>query len=106
VIDVGAALTAAERADLTGCHSVVEVLQAWGRGRLDGSPTAGTLTSRLADLVALGVLSRLAAGQDGYRAIAEARWYALLSEQRRTALLGAVAQRTASLRTLVEAHHV
>lgn len=105
-VDIGAALTAAERAELAGCESVVAVLHAWGRGRLDRSPTADTLPSRLADLVALGVLSRLACGQDAQAAIAEARWYALLPARRRAALLGAVAQRTASLRGIVEAHHV
>jgi hypothetical protein len=104
-VDVGAALTAAERAELPGCDRVVDVLHAWGRGRLDRSQAAGSLTTRLADLVALRVLSRLATGQDADGAIAEARWYALLSAQRRTALLAAVAQRTASLRTIVEGHH-
>jgi hypothetical protein len=106
VLDAAAVLTAAERADLAGCHRVVDVLQAWGRGRLDRSATAGTLTARLAELVALRVLERLAAGEDAHGAIAEARWYALLPAPRRTALLAAVAQRTASLRVLVEAHHV
>jgi hypothetical protein len=104
-IDVGVALTAAERAALPGCDRVVDVLHAWGRGWLDRSQTAGSLTTRLADLVALRVLSRLAAGHDADGAIAEARWYALLSVQRRTALLTAVGQRTASLRAVVEAHH-
>jgi len=104
-LDASAVLTAAERADLAGCDRVVDVLQAWGRGRLDRSATAGTLTARLAELVALRVLERLAAGDDGHGAIAEARWYALLPAPRRAALLAAVAQRTASLRTLVEAHH-
>jgi hypothetical protein len=104
-LDAARVLTAAERADLAGCDRVVDVLQAWGRGRLDRSATAGTLTARLAELVALRVLERLAAGDDAHGAIAEARWYALLPAPRRTALLAAVAQRTASLRALVEAHH-
>jgi hypothetical protein len=104
-IDPGAVLTAAERADLAGGGSVVDVLHAWGRGRLDRSPDADTLAARLADLVALRVLARLAAGHDASGAIAEARWYALLSASRRDALLAAVAARTASLRVLVEAHH-
>ncbi len=104
-IDAGAVLTADERAELPGGSSVVDVLHAWGRGRLDRSSAAGTLAARLADLVALRVLARLAAGDDGSGAIAEARWYALLSAERRKALLAAVAQRTASLRVLVEAHH-
>jgi hypothetical protein len=104
-IDVAFALTEAERAEVAGCSSVVDVLHAWGRGRLDRSPAAATLLARLADLVALRVLGRLAAGDDAAGAIAEARWYALLSAERRRALLGAVAQRTASLRAVVEAHH-
>ena len=78
------------------------MLHAWGRGRFDRSPTAETLAARLADLVALRVLVRLAAGDDARDAIAEARWYALLSASRQTALLAAVAARTASLRGFVE----
>ncbi|MGH9888539.1 MAG: hypothetical protein ACREBE_23605, partial [bacterium] len=104
-IDAGAALTEPERAEIAGCGSVVDVLHAWGRGRLDRSPMAATLPARLADLVALRVLGRLAAGEDAEGAIAEARGYALLSAERRRALLGAVAQRTATLRAVVEAHH-
>ena len=103
-LDAGAALTAEERA-VVGPGGVVEVLHAWGRGRLDRSPAAETLAERLADLVALRVLARLAAGDDPGEAIAEARWYALVPAQRRAALLDAVARRTASLRTVVEAHH-
>ena len=103
-IDVGVALTAEERA-LVGPCSVVDVLHAWGRGRLDRSPAADTLAARLADLVALRVLARLADGDDAGAAIAEARWYALVPEVRRAALLTAVARRTASLRAVVEAHH-
>ena len=104
-IDAGAVLTTGERADLAGGGSVVDVLHAWGRGRLDRSPSADTLAARLADLVALRVLARLAAGDDANGALAEARWYALLSAQRREALFAAVAARTASLRALVEARH-
>jgi hypothetical protein len=104
-VDAGAVLTPAERADVADGASVVDVLHAWGRGRLDRSPSAATLAARLADLVALRVLARLASGDDPAGAIAEARWYALLSAPRRDALLAAVAQRTASLRLLVEAHH-
>jgi hypothetical protein len=104
-IDAGAVLTAAERAGVGDGAGVVAVLHAWGRGRFDRSPAADTLAARLADLVALRVLARLADGHDAGGAIAEARWYALLSAQRRDALLAAVAQRTASLRVLVEAHH-
>jgi len=104
-IDAGAVLTAEERAEFAGGASVVDVLHAWGRGRLDRSPAADTQAARLADLVAMRVLARLADGDDPGGAIAEARWYALLSAERRQALLAAVAQRTASLRVLVEAHH-
>lgn len=102
-IDVGAALTAEERA-LVGPCQVVDVLHAWGRGRLDRSPAVDSLAARLADLVALRVLARLADGEDAGAAIAEARWYALVPEVRRAALLTAVARRTASLRAVVEAH--
>jgi hypothetical protein len=102
-VDPGAALTADERALAPG--GVVDVLHAWGRGRLDRSPAAGTLTARLADLLALRVLTRLASGDEPGAAIAEARWYALVPAARRTQLLAAVAQRTASLRAVVEAHH-
>jgi hypothetical protein len=104
-IDAGAVLTPAERADVGDGASVVDVLHAWGRGRLDRSLAAETLAARLADLVAFRVVARLAAGDDAGGAIAEARWHALLPAQRRDALLAAVAQRTASLRALVEAHH-
>ena len=103
--DPASALTAAERASLARCDSVVDVLHAWGRGRLDQSQTASTLTVRLADLVALRVVTQLAAGGDAAGPLAEARWYALLPAQRRAALLAAVALRTASLRALVEVHH-
>jgi hypothetical protein len=103
VIDPGAALTPEERTLAPG--GVVDVLHAWGRGRLDRSPGAGTLAARLADLVALRVLTRLAAGDEPGAAIAEARWYALVPAARRTQLLAAVARRTASLRAVVEAHH-
>ena len=104
-IDAGAVLTPAERAQLPAGGKVVDVLHAWGRGRLDGSPAAATLATRLADLVALRALTRLAAGDDARGAIAEARWYALLSADRRDALLAAVARRTATLRAVVEGHH-
>lgn len=103
-VDVGSALTAEERA-LVGPCGVVDVLHAWGRGWLDRSPAADTLAARLADLVALRVLARLADGGDAGAAIAEARWYALVPAARRAALMSAVARRTASLRAVVEAHH-
>lgn len=104
-IDAAAVLTAEERAGLAGRERVVEILHAWGRGRLDRSPAADTLPVRLADLVALRVIARLAADADPGAAIAEARWHALLPARRRHALLAAVARRTASLRALVEASH-
>ncbi|HEU4730442.1 MAG TPA: hypothetical protein VFT22_21235 [Kofleriaceae bacterium] len=103
-IDAGAVLTPEERAGLSGEASVVDVLTAWGRGRFDRSPEADTLAARLADLVALRVLARLASGEDPGAALAEARWYALLSAPRRRALLAAVARRTHLLGQLVEAH--
>jgi hypothetical protein len=102
-LDPAAALTAEERALAPG--GVVEVIHAWGRGRLDGSRAAGTLAARLADLVALRVLTRLAAGDEPGAAIAEARWHALVPAARRTQLLAQVARRTSSLRAVVEAHH-
>jgi hypothetical protein len=106
-IDAGAALTAEERALVGpgGVVDVVDVLHAWGRGRLDRSPAADSLAARLADLVALRVMVRLAVGEDAGGALAEARWYALVPASRRAALLAAVARRTASLREVVEAHH-
>ena len=104
-LDAGGVLTAAERARVARCETGVDVLHAWGRGRLDRSPAAGTLAGRLADLVALRVLAQLAAGDEPGAAIAEARWYALVPAARRTQLLTAVARRTASLRAVVEAHH-
>ena len=98
------ALSAAERAALPGIRRLVDVLHAWGRGRLDRCATPSTLT-RLADAVALHVLARLAAGRDARPAIAEVRWYALLPTDRRIALLEAVAARAASLRSLLEVDH-
>lgn len=105
-VDAAAVLTADERAQLAAHAERTDtraVLHAWGRGRFDASPAARTLPERLAELVALGVLGRLAADEDGGGAIAEARWHALLPAPRRTALLAAVAARTASLRGYVEA---
>lgn len=101
-IDASAALVPSERAAVARGAGVVDVLHAWGRGRFDGSPHRDTLVTRLAELVALRVLVRLAAGEDPADAIAEARWHALLPAARRTALLGAVAARSASLRKIVE----
>ena len=102
-VDAREVLTAEEQG-LAGASSVVDVLHAWGRGRFDGSAARETLAARLADVVAMRVLARLAAGEDAARAIAEARWYALVPALRRTALLAAVARRTATLRSLVEVH--
>lgn len=112
-IDVAAALTVEERAVLASAPGVsepgvsepgvIDVLHAWGRRRFDRSSEAASLPGRLADLVALRVLAGLAADRDAADAIAEARWYALLPASRRTSLLAAVAGKTASLRTLVEA---
>jgi hypothetical protein len=101
--DASRALTDDERAVLGERAGVIDTLHAWGRGKLDGSASAATLPTRLADLVALRVVARLAAGEDARAAIAEARWHALLPARRRTALLAAVAARTASLRGYVEA---
>jgi hypothetical protein len=100
-LDVDAALMPGERAALPARARVVDALHAWGRGRLDGSPGSATLVTRLADLVALRVLVRLAAGEEPREAIAEARWHALLPAARRAALLAAVASRTASLGKIV-----
>jgi hypothetical protein len=94
-----------ERAVLPGKSSLVDALHAWGRGQLDQCPTAGTLTARLADAVALRVLARLVDGRDARAVIAEARWYALLPAARRATLLEAVADRAVSLRGLVEVTH-
>jgi hypothetical protein len=97
------ALTDEERRALSmSTRSLVDVLHAWGRGRLDQCPTAGTLTERLADAVALRVLARLADGTDPRAVIAEARWHALLPAARRATLLDAVASRASSLRRLLE----
>jgi len=86
-----------------GARSFLDVLHAWGRGRLDRSADAATLPTRLADVVALRVLARLVAGGDGAPAIREARWHALLPVARRMALLSAVVGRAHSLRRMVEA---
>src|SRR4029079_15993660 len=47
-LDASAVLNAPERTGLDGGTSVVDVLHAWGRGRFDRSPDAGTLAARLA----------------------------------------------------------
>ena len=99
------ALSDEERDALAGKREFVDALHAWGRGVLDQCPTAGTLTTRLADAVALRVLAQLVDGRDAHDAIAEARWYALLPAARRRTLLDAVAERAVSLRGLVEVKH-
>lgn len=112
--DAMSALTEAERAAIGGANDAAKggasraprdfaaTLHAWGRGRLDASPTAATLPARLADAVALRALACLVTGRDPAAAIAEARWHALLPAARRTALLDAVSSRAASLRPLIE----
>jgi len=100
------ALTEPELALLgDGRRSFLDVLHAWGRGRLDRSSDAATLPARLADVLALRVLARLVAGGDGAPAIREARWHALLPAARRSALLRAIADRARSLRQIVETAH-
>jgi hypothetical protein len=96
-------LTTEEHAIAQG--DFVAQLHAWGRGRFDLCPTAGSLLDRLADAVALRVLAALECGGDPRRPIAEARWYSLLPARRREQLLGAVVARASSLRSLVEATH-
>jgi len=106
--DIGGAaievLTDEERA-VVSTGELVDVLHAWGRGRFDLCPTAGTLVARLADAVALRALAELASGRDASAAIAEARWHAVLPAARRETLLRAVVERACSLREVVEASH-
>lgn len=73
--------------------SLVGVLHRWGRGHLHGRD----LETRLADAVALRALGLLAGGGGPERAIAEARWHALLPAARRTQLLALVARRVPAL---------
>ena len=94
-----------ERAALPGTRRLVDVLHGWGRGRLDRCATIATLTTRLADAVALRILARWVDGLDAGPAIAEARWYAVLPSDRRVTLLDAVAGRAESLRRLLEIGH-
>ena len=100
-----AALTEAERGSLGDTRGFVEVVHAWGRGRLDGCASAASLPARLADHAALRALARLVEGRDAAQAIAEVRWRALRPSARRAQLLDAIAGRTAALRALVEGHH-
>lgn len=91
------ALTPEERARLAHGGDFASLLNAWGRGRLDGSATADTLAMRLADAVALRVLARLLDGDDPALAIAEVRWHALLPADRRAEIVSALVTRTPSL---------
>ena len=102
-LDPRGLLTVEERAAATA-DSLVGVLHAWGRGHFDRAADP-TLVSRLAEVVALGVLAQLADDRDGADALAEVRWTALLPASRRRAMLEAVAQRSRTLRQLVEGHH-
>jgi hypothetical protein len=98
-------LTSEERAAGAPSADLVAQLHAWGRGRFDVCPTAGSLLDRLADAVALRVLVELERGGDPKRPIAEARWYSLLPARRREQLLDAIVTRAGSLRSLVEVTH-
>lgn len=96
-------LTVEERALADG--DLTAQLHAWGRGRFDLCPTAGSLLDRLADAVALRVLAELEAGGDPRQPIAEARWYSLLPARRREQLLDTLVTRAGTLRSLVEVTH-
>ncbi len=85
--------------------ALVDILHAWGRGRFDRCPTAGTLVERLADAVALRALAALVDGHDAGEAIAEARWHSILPAARRDALLDTLVRRAGSLRDVVEVSH-
>jgi len=97
-------LTGEERT-ITATQDLVAQLHAWGRGRFDLCPTAGSLLDRLADAVALRVLAEFERGGDPRRPIAEARWYSLLPARRRDSLLTTLVTRAGSLRSLVETTH-
>lgn len=96
-------LTVEERALVEG--DLTAQLHAWGRGRFDRCPTAGSLPDRLADAVALRVLAELESGGDPRQPIAEARWYSLLPARRREQLLDTLVTRAGTLRSLVEVTH-
>jgi len=98
-------LVPAERAVIGPTRDLATTLHAWGRGRLDAMPTAPTLADRLADAVVRRALAELLDGRDPARAIAEARWHALLPAAQRTELLRRIAQRATTLRPLVEVSH-
>jgi hypothetical protein len=97
------ALSSDERGMLGNKRELISVLNAWGRGQLDGSPGAATLAVRLADVVALRALADLVSGRDGTMAIAEARWHALLPATRRSELLATVIERAPSLLEVIHA---
>jgi hypothetical protein len=75
----------------------LRALNAWGRGKLAGEVDA------LADGVALRALGELLADREPARAIAEARWHALLPRAHRDELLAAVARRAVSLQKVIDA---
>jgi hypothetical protein len=96
-------LSSDERGMLGNKRELISVLNAWGRGQLDGSPGAATLAVRLADVVALRALADLVSGRDASVAIAEARWHALLPATRRSELLATVIERAPSLLEVIHA---
>jgi hypothetical protein len=97
------ALSTDERDMLGSKREFVSVLNAWGRGQLDGSPGAATLAVRLADVLALRALADLVSGRDATLAIAEARWHALLPATRRSELLATAIERAPSLLEVIHA---
>jgi hypothetical protein len=105
--DLERALTRDERAVLAlaapdgSVEPWLHAVHHWGRGHLDGSATAGSLASRLADLVAMRALADHVAGRDERGALDRARWHALLPVARRLALLAAIAERVPSLGALL-----
>ncbi len=98
-------LTTEERALVGQPRDLTAHLHAWGRGRFDRCPSAGSLPDRFADAVALRVLAELECGGDPRRPLAEARWYALLPARRREQLFDTLVRRASSLRSLVEVAH-
>ncbi len=104
-VDAWGAPQSIARVETPVATELVAQLHAWGRGRFDLCPTAGSLLDRLADAVALRVLGELERGGDPRRPIAEARWYSLLPAQRRDSLLDTLTRRAGSLRSLVETTH-
>jgi hypothetical protein len=72
-------------------HALGRRINAWGRGRLAMS------SDQVADDVALCALGHMLAGGDAHEVFEEARWYALLPHDRRTALFTALARRASAL---------